>query len=570
MAFLDNLSAFWKLDEVSGDALDSHSGGLTLADNATVASATGRVYALARDFESGNSEFFSRAATAALTMGLEQDFTLCAMVKLESVGADRVIVSQYDFGNVTNQRGYALYYQHAVTKFTFLVSPIGGAGSTAAIEADVPSPVSAGTWYFIVAWHDATANTINIQVNGGTVYSESYSAGVHPSTAGFRVGCFLNNGAASGFFDGLINAVGVWKRVLTATERAQLRMHRTGGRYPFPDQPPTLLAVGDTQNLTTTAASVNAWGQWIADYATALNLKLVLHLGDHTEFGFEPGSTFAKQRAAIDLFVGSVVTTLVPGNHDLTGDVISPLNYAPVRDITDMSHSAALPMTLVTGKSEFGQQMSATGYNQYAYTLFIDLDAPNTDLFIVLPFAPTTAQLAWARGKAAMHPQRRCWIVVHDFAMQDGTLISTNPLSYCDEDAEAYHLPDDLWDSDYSQIPNLVAIFCGHAFFTGGSADLRCDSFELTGEFGNTVLVVVANNQERNGVGGAGDGAGYLLICEMSDSGNTITAESYMPVSDIFPTVGSTDSFTHDFNFAAAGGGGGSGPGGGIHLGIGL
>lgn len=40
--------------------------------------------------------------------------------------------------------------------------------------------------------------------------------------------------ASSQYFDGRIDEVGVWKRLLTSTERAQLWNSSVGRTYPFP------------------------------------------------------------------------------------------------------------------------------------------------------------------------------------------------------------------------------------------------------------------------------------------------------------------------------------------------
>ena len=56
MALIDSLGGYWKMDEASGDALDSH-GSNNLTDNDTVAASTDGKINGARDFEKGFSEY---------------------------------------------------------------------------------------------------------------------------------------------------------------------------------------------------------------------------------------------------------------------------------------------------------------------------------------------------------------------------------------------------------------------------------------------------------------------------------------------------------------------------------
>ncbi len=79
---LNNLIAHWKLDESSGNRADSHTNGLTLTDNDTVPSATGKVYGLAADIEIGNTEWLSRVSESLLQFG-DIDFSFDAWVKRE-------------------------------------------------------------------------------------------------------------------------------------------------------------------------------------------------------------------------------------------------------------------------------------------------------------------------------------------------------------------------------------------------------------------------------------------------------------------------------------------------------
>jgi hypothetical protein len=219
----DSLISYWKCDEASGNLLDAH-GTNELTDNATVGAATGKING-GRDFESGNSEFFSLADNASISVG-DIDFTFALWVNLESKAAAQTLVSHWD--GPTTQRAWRIEYDSSNDRF--IASASGdGATSTTVTANNFGSP-SLATWYYLVFWHDATGNTINLQVNNGTADSAAHTAGVLNSTAAFKVGVI---NAASQFADCVMDEMAFWKRVLTAGEKTSLYGGGAGLAYPL-------------------------------------------------------------------------------------------------------------------------------------------------------------------------------------------------------------------------------------------------------------------------------------------------------------------------------------------------
>lgn len=217
----DSIVAYWDLDEASGTRVDDP-GANDLTDNNTVTSNTG-IISNAGQFTAANSEYLSRSDNTDLSTG-NIDFTFVAWAYLDSKGANRSIVSKY---SSSANREYNVYYGTTADRFIFEVSNDGTAVTT--VTANNLGIPATSTWYFVVAWHDATNDTLNIQVNNGTVDSVSYSAGVFDSTAPFMIGA--RNGAM--FWNGRIDEVGFWKRTLTAGERTQLYNSGAGCTYNF-------------------------------------------------------------------------------------------------------------------------------------------------------------------------------------------------------------------------------------------------------------------------------------------------------------------------------------------------
>ena len=209
-----NLISAWRLNEASGNATDSF-GSNTLSDNNTVTSATGLVYALARDFERDTSEFLSITSNASLQIGTSQSATFAAWVKAESANAFMMILSKDGEHDLRMGAGGT----------ELEMTDVGGAAvvSTSGLNMQL------ATWYFVLGWQNAAAGTINIQVDNGTVFSTS------GTLAAAGTGAFQIGGRGGGnTWDGLIGPVYFWKRVLSPNERTYLYNGGAGRPFPFP------------------------------------------------------------------------------------------------------------------------------------------------------------------------------------------------------------------------------------------------------------------------------------------------------------------------------------------------
>lgn len=207
-----NLKAYWKFDEASGNAVDSK-GANTLTDNNTVGTAAGKINS-ARDFNAASSEDFSIADNNDLSTG-DIDCTGWCWWKYDAVlGAGQFpgIIGKWQAG----QLEYQAYLNGDNQRVQFTVSNDGTA--TTEVRADNFGDPSEGAWHFMVFWHDSVANTINIQIDNGTVDSTPYSAGIFDGTSTFTIG----SAGTGNYWTGQIDEVGFTKRVLTVDERDAL------------------------------------------------------------------------------------------------------------------------------------------------------------------------------------------------------------------------------------------------------------------------------------------------------------------------------------------------------------
>jgi hypothetical protein len=199
-------TSYWTLDGVSGAALVdkvSASGNNLTANNNPTASA-GKVTANAMHFTA------ARSHTASCTLNNlgsgNYDYYVCAWVWLDSKPDEATIV--------TNQYpGFILRYRAASDRFEFFY------GGSSWVQADKFGSPSVGRWYFVEAWFDSTAKTLNIAVNGQATPDAKAMAGSPGAGSGLTIG----GRGTTNHFDGRIAGVGIIKGSLpNGTDRASL------------------------------------------------------------------------------------------------------------------------------------------------------------------------------------------------------------------------------------------------------------------------------------------------------------------------------------------------------------
>ena len=95
------------------------------------------------------------------------------------------------------------------------------------LQATSFGAIGTATWYQVVAWHD-TGNFLGLSVNL-SVNTAAFVGGLRAGSAPFTLGCVSN--ATAMFMDGRIDEFGVWRRVLSASERSDLYASGSGVTY---------------------------------------------------------------------------------------------------------------------------------------------------------------------------------------------------------------------------------------------------------------------------------------------------------------------------------------------------
>lgn len=225
---LTNLIAHWKKEEASGTRVDSHSTH-DMTDNNTVGQGTGKI-GNAADLETNTNEYFSRSSTDTAFQKGDEDFTIVLWANPETVDVnERGLFSRWNWP--TGDAEWMLRQAGTPSKFIFNISN----GTTSGAIGWGTEANSTGTWYLVIAWNDSANDLIYIQVDNGTPASASHVGGASNQSQTTFIG--KSRTGTSFEWDGLLDSVSFFDRVLTDQERTDLYASGSGNDYPFAGMP---------------------------------------------------------------------------------------------------------------------------------------------------------------------------------------------------------------------------------------------------------------------------------------------------------------------------------------------
>lgn len=269
-----SLIAYWRLEEASGtraDALGTGCGGsgCALTDNNTVTQNTGKI-GNAAEFTRANSEYLSHADDADLSLSTNTDFTLCAWAYPTLDTAGNYVIAGQKLGSY-----WISWNEGASDKFSVFVKKADNSASVGQVNG---STSTLNAWHFVCGWYDSSTSLVYIQVDNGTPATQVFTYGTRDDSGAFVIG---SRSSPSDYFNGRIDAVGFWKKVLTSTERGYLWNGGAGCEYPFttcePTATPTVTntpTITNTPTVTNTPAPTSTFTPTITDTPTVTNTPL--------------------------------------------------------------------------------------------------------------------------------------------------------------------------------------------------------------------------------------------------------------------------------------------------------
>ena len=229
MAITDNLIAHWALD--GGDFTDET--GNNNGTNVGTDDAVGKIDGGAnsgREFIRTNDDYITIGSnTIDLTDG---PITINAWVKADAGGTAgyNMII------NSTSSNAWTFVLHNDKIAF----------GKNGVNEVSGTDTITQGTWAMVPAVYDGSANTVTFYINatadsgGNKAYSSTFTSGLT-----YRIGSQGNSGYN---YDGIMDEVSVWNRLLTSDEITTLHNSGNGLAYPWipgPDFTKMQINIGD-------------------------------------------------------------------------------------------------------------------------------------------------------------------------------------------------------------------------------------------------------------------------------------------------------------------------------------
>ena len=236
MSLLTNLVSYWKLDEASGNAADSV-GSNTLTNTNTVSySTTNAIINNSANFVASSAQRLSIADASQSGLDISGNFTFSFWMKMTNKpntgGTYKTI-----FGKMGATTQYMFFLQPGGTYGARLTVDIYGGGVYTESVWDIN--LSTGTLYHCVlvcTVDNSQATKFTLYLNGSSQGNGSGGGNGNVTTIQNGEGTFClgsYEATADWYYDGSLDEVGIWSRVLSSTEVTTLYNSGSGLQYPF-------------------------------------------------------------------------------------------------------------------------------------------------------------------------------------------------------------------------------------------------------------------------------------------------------------------------------------------------
>lgn len=212
MALTDNIVAYYKLDESSGNAADSVGSNTLTNSSVTYASAkinNGAVF-------NGSAKYDSVTGTFPASGNFSMSFWYYGNAASGLIAGDWTIAKRNIFVNMTSN-SIALYR--------------GDGGTNQSAAPTTSTTIANNTWTHVVFTQSGTTGTVYLNGVSNATSNLTYTGGASTTnTVNFG---YYNNGAPSAYITATLDEIGIWSRELTSTEVTSLYNSGAGLQYPF-------------------------------------------------------------------------------------------------------------------------------------------------------------------------------------------------------------------------------------------------------------------------------------------------------------------------------------------------
>jgi hypothetical protein len=305
---------------------------------------------------------------------------------------------------------------------------------------------------------------------------------------------------------------------------------------PLPAGAVTLVALPDTQYYASCRSPHLArQAQWIAEQASARNIRAVIQLGDLTDHNTPAEWEFV--RSALLPLSEVVPLALATGNHDHGEDGAAK------------QRGSLLPRYFGTLGARSKEALTETKVAGDPENAYYRVKLPKVTLgLLVLEWGPRASSVVWANRVLEKYPADRVIVATHAYLYHDATRYDWkakgatqewNPIAYGTLDtpatpsaaggpvapSEAIYDGEMLWNDLVKRHRGVFLTLSGHVLVDGTAV------LTSQGNGGNRVHQVLANYQMLNE-----GGLGYLRLLELFPDGKTLRMKTYSPSLGRFAT----------------------------------
>lgn len=249
---LSGLQAYWRMEEASwnatpGEVIDSSSSGLHgQAINGANTIAAGKLGRCGQ-FDGSNDQIV--IPDNSFSGG---DFTIAAWVKTSSTGYRVIFASSID-----NAWNYPLWLFRMNTSLQMELVLATSVSNTVNVNSVVT--INDSAWHLVIGWREGDVGYI--QVDNGTPQSAAFSGSLAPAVEN-RIG--ERFGGSTTAWQGELDEIAIWNRVLTSDERTDLNNGGSGKiiQEEYSSDSPTIYKTAGDSDI------VSSWGSFIVTEGT--------------------------------------------------------------------------------------------------------------------------------------------------------------------------------------------------------------------------------------------------------------------------------------------------------------
>lgn len=226
MALTDQLVAYWKLEEASGNRADATGRGHTLAvagSGTAPTSTSGKQGGAVAGGTWNASKGLTTAAHVDLDFG-NFDWSIAGWVRSRRTDLNASVIGNGDFIG-GGKHGFAMYNWNGLQLGCWL------GNGTSQLYLAPPASLTVNTWAFVAVTYNAATDTVTYHMNALTPTTGTWDGS---TSTGRTFGLLVSPVTVNNYsFEGDLDEVGVWARKLSAAEVADLYNGGTGKTYPF-------------------------------------------------------------------------------------------------------------------------------------------------------------------------------------------------------------------------------------------------------------------------------------------------------------------------------------------------